>query len=178
MALGPAVRALPILISISALGSGNACLFSAARYCVAGAQYGYLPEVFACIHKRRLTPMPSVVFQGLVAIALCIPSNVEGLIDFFSFAAWIFYGLTFTATLCCKFTMKNIDRVISVSPHSIEEKNLELNISGSYSIKHSDHSHFNLFGSFSSNLRSQYRICRCFGNYSLWFSLLLSIRIS
>jgi L-type amino acid transporter 9 len=54
-------------------------------------------------------------FKGLIAIAFCMPSNVDGLIDFFSFAAWIFYGLTFAATLCCKFTMKNAERVISVS---------------------------------------------------------------
>lgn len=46
---------------------------------------------------------------------MCIPSNIEGLIEFFSFAAWIFYALTFAATLCCKFTMKNAERVISVS---------------------------------------------------------------
>ncbi|CAF4492546.1 unnamed protein product [Rotaria sp. Silwood2] len=115
IAIGPVVRALPILISISALGSGNGVLFSSARYCMVGAQYGYLPEVFACIHKHRLTPVPGIVLEvGLIAIALCLPSNVEGLIDFFSFAAWIFYGLTFLATLLCKFTMKRAERVISI----------------------------------------------------------------
>ncbi|UJR36528.1 hypothetical protein I4U23_029249 [Adineta vaga] len=114
VALGPAVRALPIFISISALGSANGSLFGAARYCMVSAQYGYLPQVFACIHTKRLTPIPGVVLQGLIAIAFCLPSNVDSLIDLFSFAAWIFYGLTFTATLCCKFTMKNADRVISV----------------------------------------------------------------
>ncbi len=52
--------------------------------------------------------------KGLIAIAFCIPSNVEALIDFFSFAAWIFYALTFLATFLCKYTKKNADRVISV----------------------------------------------------------------
>ena len=45
--MGRVVRILPILISISALGSANGSLFAAARYCLVGAQYGYLPEVFA-----------------------------------------------------------------------------------------------------------------------------------
>jgi len=130
--LGPVVRALPIFISMSALGSANGSLFGAARYSMVGAQYGYLPDVFACIHKRRLTPVPGVVFQvisssyiyllmtisyflkGFLAILFCIPSNVDSLIDFFSFVAWIFYGLTFVATLCCKFTKKDAERVISV----------------------------------------------------------------
>jgi amino acid transporter len=61
--LGPVVRILPIFISISALGSANASLFGAARYCMVSAQYGYLPEVFACIHKKRLTPISGVVFE-------------------------------------------------------------------------------------------------------------------
>ena len=67
--LGPVVRVLPILISISALGSANASLFGAARYCMVGAQYGYLPEVFACIHKRRLTPIPGVVFEVVRSVS-------------------------------------------------------------------------------------------------------------
>ncbi|CAF4864026.1 unnamed protein product [Rotaria sp. Silwood1] len=109
--LGPVVRALPILISVSALGTANASLFGSARCCMVSAQYGYLPEVFACIHMRRLTPMPGVVLQGVIAMMFCLPSNIENLINLIGFAAWIFYGLTFVATLCCKFTKKNAERV-------------------------------------------------------------------
>ena len=61
--LGPVVHALPILISLSALGSCNAGIFASSRYCMIGARYGYLPEVFACIQKKRLTPLPGIVFQ-------------------------------------------------------------------------------------------------------------------
>jgi amino acid transporter len=66
--LGPVVRALPIFISISALGSANGSLFGAARYCMVGAQYGYLPEVFACIHIRRLTPVFGVILEVVCSI--------------------------------------------------------------------------------------------------------------
>ena len=61
--LGPVVHALPILISLCALGTSNASLFTGGRYCMIGARYGYLPEVFACIQKKRLTPLPGIVFQ-------------------------------------------------------------------------------------------------------------------
>ncbi|CAF3658795.1 unnamed protein product [Rotaria socialis] len=115
VALGPAVRALPILISISALGSASAILFGGARCCMVGAQYGYLPELFACIQSQRLTPLPGVVLLvGVLAIAYSIPSDLYALIDFFSFSVWIFYGLTFVATLCCKFTKKDAQRMINV----------------------------------------------------------------
>jgi amino acid transporter len=33
-----------------------------------GAQYGYLPEIFSCIHKKRLTPIPTVVLQVIYMI--------------------------------------------------------------------------------------------------------------
>jgi L-type amino acid transporter 9 len=52
---------LPILISISALGSANGTVFTGGRYCMVGAQYGYLPEIFSFVQKRRLTPLPSIV---------------------------------------------------------------------------------------------------------------------
>ncbi|CAF3780316.1 unnamed protein product [Rotaria sordida] len=61
--LGPVVRILPILISISALGGCNGSLFMSGRYCMVGARYGYLPEVFACIQKQRLTPLPAIVLE-------------------------------------------------------------------------------------------------------------------
>ena len=61
--LGPVVRVLPILISISALGTANASLFNGGRYCMVGSQYGYLPEVFSCIHTTRLTPVAGIVFE-------------------------------------------------------------------------------------------------------------------
>ncbi|CAF0835435.1 unnamed protein product [Rotaria sordida] len=112
--LGRAVRALLILISISALGSANGTLIAAARYSMVGAQYGYLPEVFACIHSKRLTPLPGIVLQGFIGILFCLPIDISSLIDLFNFAAWIFYGLTFFATLCCKFTKKDAKRVISI----------------------------------------------------------------
>jgi L-asparagine transporter-like permease len=66
--LGPIALALPILISISALGTANAILFEAGRYCMVGAQYGYLPELFACIQTQRLTPIPGIVLQVLLFI--------------------------------------------------------------------------------------------------------------
>ena len=66
MALRPFVRALPILIAISALGNGNAGLFATSRYCMVGARYGYLPEIFAYIQRKRLTPLPSIALQVLI----------------------------------------------------------------------------------------------------------------
>ncbi|CAF5011682.1 unnamed protein product, partial [Rotaria sp. Silwood1] len=112
--LGPVVRALPILVSFSALGSATATIYSSGRYFMVGARYGYLPEIFSCIQKQRLTPLPSIVLMTILSIIYCIPTNIEDLIDFVSFVAWVFFGLTFVATICCKFTKAEAYRVIKV----------------------------------------------------------------
>lgn len=63
---------------MSALGAANSSLFSAARYCMTGARYGYLPEIFACIQKTRLTPITGIILE--VRILLLVLYSV-----FFSF---------------------------------------------------------------------------------------------
>ncbi|CAF4698840.1 unnamed protein product [Rotaria sp. Silwood1] len=112
--LGPAVRVLPFLISLSALGSVNVSTFRSARYAMVGARHGYLPEVFSYIQKQRLTPLPGIILQTILTIIYCIPSDIEDLIDFSSFVVWVFNGLTFVATICCKFTKPNAYRAIKV----------------------------------------------------------------
>ncbi|CAF1257140.1 unnamed protein product, partial [Adineta ricciae] len=112
--LGSVARALPILISISALGSANVSTYSYARHCMVSARYGYLPAIFSYIQKQRLTPLPAIILQAILSIIYCIPSDVDGLINYFSFVSWLFRGLTFTAVLCCRFTKRDAHRVIKV----------------------------------------------------------------
>ncbi|CAF4100214.1 unnamed protein product [Rotaria socialis] len=112
--LGPVSRGLPILISVSTLGNVNGLLFFSARYCMVGARYGYLPDVFSCIQKQRLTPLPGILLQTIFAICYCIPSDIDSLITLFSFVSWVFTGLTFFATVCCRFTKPKAHRTIKV----------------------------------------------------------------
>ncbi|CAF1122816.1 unnamed protein product [Rotaria sordida] len=112
--LGPVVRTLPILVSFSALGSATATIYCSSRYFMVGARYGYLPKIFSCIQKQRLTPLPSIMLMTIISIIYCIPTNIEHLIDFVSFVAWVFFGLTFVATICCKFTKAEAYRAIKV----------------------------------------------------------------
>ena len=129
--LGSVARVLPVLIALSALGSANGLTYTSARYCMVSARYGYLPEIFSYIQKQRLTPLPGIIFQvclfvvwirfissfvfkTILAIIYCIPSDIEGLINYFSFVSWLFCGLTFVATLCCKFTKRDVPRLIKV----------------------------------------------------------------
>src|SRR5436305_3606794 len=57
-------------IMIATLGANNGIVLTAARIPYAMARDGLLPRPLAGVHPRFVTPVPSLVVQGLVAIAL------------------------------------------------------------------------------------------------------------
>lgn len=71
-------------------------------------------EVMGMVHVKRFTPIPSLVLVSLIALLMIIPADIESLIDFFNFSAWIFYGLTMSALIVMRFTRKNAERPYKV----------------------------------------------------------------
>ena len=52
--------------------------------------------------------------QSLLSLVFIIPGNVGSLIDFFSFAVWLFYGGTMVALLVLRFTQPDLKRPYKV----------------------------------------------------------------
>jgi L-type amino acid transporter 9 len=54
---------------------------------------------------------------------MIIPGDIFGLIDFFSFTAWLFYGLTFLALIVMRYATEKKDapRPLKVSNSETEE---------------------------------------------------------
>lgn len=71
---------------------------------------------------KRYTPSPALVFNAFLSsklmiriqclitnlfilykVLLILPSNIESLIDFFSFTAWLFYGATMLALIILRY---------------------------------------------------------------------------
>ena len=57
--------------------------------------------------------------QIIVALCMIAAGDISSLIDFFSFVAWLFYGLTFTSLLILRYTMKDAPRPYKVKPGSL-----------------------------------------------------------
>src|SRR5262252_11140563 len=68
-------RLLILMVLSSAAASTQTTILPSARTTLSMAAYGALPEPFAKIHPRYLTPSVSTVVIGVVAIALYIPLN-------------------------------------------------------------------------------------------------------
>ncbi|OTF83406.1 amino acid transporter-like protein [Euroglyphus maynei] len=64
----------------------------------AAAREGHLIDVLSYIDMKRYTPSPALVFNAFLS-----SNNIESLIDFFSFTAWLFYGATMLALIILRY---------------------------------------------------------------------------
>ncbi|KAH9529449.1 b(0,+)-type amino acid transporter 1, partial [Dermatophagoides farinae] len=81
----------------------NGSCFTSGRLAFAAAREGHLIDVLSYIDMKRYTPSPALVFNAFLSILLILPSNIESLIDFFSFTAWLFYGATMLALIILRY---------------------------------------------------------------------------
>ncbi|XP_064640838.1 b(0,+)-type amino acid transporter 1-like [Lineus longissimus] len=112
--LGSASFIIPISVALSTFGACNGSAFSGARLCFAAAREGHLPGLLSMVHVGSYTPLTALIFNGVVALLMIIPGDIASLIDFFSFTAWLFYGLTFLALIVMRFTHKDAPRPLKI----------------------------------------------------------------
>ncbi|KAI1285240.1 amino acid transporter -like protein [Halotydeus destructor] len=101
--LGAAAVIMPVSVAISSFGSGNGSCFTSGRLSFAAARNGHLIDVLSYVHIHKYTPSPALIFNAFIAILYVIPGNIESLIDFFSFTAWLFYGATMVSLVILRY---------------------------------------------------------------------------
>lgn len=105
---------MPLFVMCSTFGAANGSLFAGVRTLYVAARENQFPEVLSYVNARRLTPIPCIIFTTVLALLMLIPGDIGSLIDFFSFAAWMFYALAIVSLIILRFTMKNEHRPIKV----------------------------------------------------------------
>jgi|ERR1711892_252729 len=101
--LGPMAWLMPLSVAISTFGSANGTIFAAGRLCYVASREGHLIDVLSFVHIKKLTPAPALLFHAVVALTMVLSGDIEGLIDFFSFTVWIFYGMAMVAVLVLRY---------------------------------------------------------------------------
>ncbi|XP_028966816.1 b(0,+)-type amino acid transporter 1 [Galendromus occidentalis] len=94
---GRLASVISLFVAASTFGSANGSTFAAARISFTAAQEGHQLEFFSYAHVTHLTPMPALILNALLGILMVVAADIGQLIDFFGFAAWLFYGI---ATFC------------------------------------------------------------------------------
>jgi APA family basic amino acid/polyamine antiporter len=85
-------------IAVSTFGFLNLVILVTPRVYQAMARDGLFFARFAELHPRFRTPIAAIVVQGLWAIGLLLSGSYGQLLDYVTFADWIFFGVT-AATL-------------------------------------------------------------------------------
>ncbi len=85
-------------IAVSTFGFLNLVILVTPRVYQAMARDGLFFAWFAELHPRSRTPVAAILVQGAWAIALLLSGSYGQLLDYVTFADWIFFGVT-AATL-------------------------------------------------------------------------------
>uniref|UniRef100_A0A2K5YWE1 Solute carrier family 7 member 9 n=1 Tax=Mandrillus leucophaeus TaxID=9568 RepID=A0A2K5YWE1_MANLE len=112
--LYPASWVVPLFVAFSTIGAANGSCFTAGRLIYVAGREGHMLKVLSYISVKRLTPAPAIIFHGIIATIYIIPGDINSLVNYFSFAAWLFYGLTILGLIVMRFTRKELERPIKV----------------------------------------------------------------
>ncbi|XP_067312113.1 b(0,+)-type amino acid transporter 1 isoform X1 [Pseudorasbora parva] len=105
---------MSVAAALSAFGSLNGSFFSGGRVCYVAAREGHMPDILAMAHMHRRTPSPALIFNTIISLIVLIPGDFQSIVNFFSFTAWIFYGMTISGLLYLKIKKPELPRKITV----------------------------------------------------------------
>ncbi|KAK5928700.1 hypothetical protein CesoFtcFv8_000333, partial [Champsocephalus esox] len=105
---------VPLFVVFSTFGSANGSCFTAGRLVYVSGREGHMVKILSYISLKHYTPAPALIFNGILASIYIIPSDINTLINYFSFAQWGFYGLTALALIVMRYTRKELHRPVKV----------------------------------------------------------------
>ncbi|VDM64074.1 unnamed protein product [Angiostrongylus costaricensis] len=107
---------MPVFVACSTIGSANGVIFTSSRLFFVGAREGHMPQILTMINKTTRTPIPAVVFTGLLSLAyLGLSDNVFSLINYIQISYWLAIAAATAALFWLRKTMPNVTRPIKVN---------------------------------------------------------------
>ncbi|KAG2468817.1 XCT protein, partial [Polypterus senegalus] len=79
-----------------------------------GSREGQWPVLFAMIHIRRHTPLPALLLMYPMVVFMILAGELFGLVNFYSFARWLFIGLTTMGLMVHRYRNPDLPRPFKV----------------------------------------------------------------
>lgn len=96
---GSAAWIISVFVALSTFGGVNGLIFTSSRLFFVGARQGHLPAFMAMINTKKFTPLPALLFSGILSCLMLISDDVGMLINYLSFVQWLSVGLSILALL-------------------------------------------------------------------------------
>lgn len=105
---------MPFFVACSTFGSLNGGIFASSRLFFVGARQGHLPQILSLINIKNYTPVPSLMFLGLMTLFMLITSDMQVLINYISFTESLFILMSIAALLWLRYRDPHRTRPIKV----------------------------------------------------------------
>ncbi|OBZ84424.1 b(0,+)-type amino acid transporter 1 [Choanephora cucurbitarum] len=99
-----------ICVAFSCFGSANASVFTGARIIYVSAKQGHIPNVFGKLSQSRQTPILALILQATLTTIMIMIGSFRVLVNFYSFAAWLFHFLAVLSLLILRYTEPDLKR--------------------------------------------------------------------
>ncbi|CAL8135335.1 unnamed protein product [Orchesella dallaii] len=105
---------MPFFVACSTFGGLNGAIFAPSRLVFVGAREGHLPRALAIINVDTYTPIPALMFLGILSIGMLMIKDVYTLINYMSFVEALAVGVSVFGLLWLRYTQPDAERPIKM----------------------------------------------------------------